>query len=41
MATVVELIALFGLCALGIWAWRKHRSYDVQDFEPVVKRKYQ
>lgn len=37
----VHLGAFFGLIVLAIWAWKKHRSYDLQDFEPIVKRKYQ
>ncbi len=43
MATLIELIAFFGLITIAILAWKKHRSYDLKQDEmnPTVKRKYQ
>ena len=42
MPTIPELIALFGLIAIVIVAWKLNKRYDLKkdEMNPIVKRRY-
>ncbi len=42
MSTIPELIALFGLIAIVIVAWKLNKRYDLKkdEMNPIVKRRY-